>query len=200
MRKLLLFFLLISVTVGIVYAQAPDGFSYQAVVRNDQGNAIQNQQVSLRISILQGTATGSVIYSEEHSPTTGQLGKVSLKIGKGTRITGSFADIDWSNGPYFLKIELDETGGSNYKNMGTSQLLSVPYALQAKKAGNTFSGSFNDLTDAPTFQGWDKDTTDDFSGVYDSLRNRPDLGKYVDTTSAFTGVYDSLRQKQQIPG
>jgi len=133
----------------LVNAQTPGSFSYQAVVRNDQGQPVANQQVSVRISLLRGTATGQVIYSEEHSPTTNSMGKVSLKIGRGTEITGTFSSIDWSNGPYFMKMELDEKGGSNYKNMGTSQLLSVPYALQAKKAENTFSGNYHDLQNVP---------------------------------------------------
>jgi|GEM_PF-2625708 len=195
MKQLLLALLFILVSGGLNYAQTPESFSYQAVVRNDQGNIIKTQEVSMRISLLRGTATGSVVYSEEHAPTTSEVGKVSLKIGKGTTITGSFTNIDWSNGPYFVKIELDETGGSNYKNMGTSQLLSVPYALQAKKAENAFSGDYNDLNNAPSFRGWDKDSTDEFSGVYDSLKNKPDLEKFVDSSSAFTGVYDSLKHK-----
>ena len=182
----------------ILNAQTPEAFSYQAVVRNDQGQPITNQQVNIRISLLRGTATGEVIYSEEHSPTTTGIGKVALKIGKGTAITGDFSGIDWSNGPYFVKTELDETGGSNFKNMGTSQLLSVPYALQAKKAENTFSGNYNDLQNTPDIHSlvdtstttlWDKDSTDDFSGNYNSLTNKPDLS---DTSRYLTSEMDPV--------
>jgi len=192
---LLFSFILLS---SVSTAQAPGSFSYQAVVRNDQSQAVTNQQVSMRISLLRGTATGQVIYSEEHSPSTTSTGKVSLKIGKGTTITGDFSGIDWSNGPYFVKVELDETGGSNYKNMGTSQLLSVPYALQAKKAENIFSGQYSDLKNAPDSESlvdttmttlWDKDYTDDFSGNYDSLMNKPDLS---DTSAYLTHETDPV--------
>jgi hypothetical protein len=214
MKKFLLLIGFMIFNSGLLLAQAPDAFNYQAVARDDNGETLSNQEISVRISLLKGTATGSVVYSEDHNVTTDNQGLFSLKIGKGTSVTGSLPGIDWSSGPFFVKVEMDETGGSNYQNMGTSQLLSVPYALYAGKAENSFSGKYDSLTNKPDLKkyleasmtkGWDKDTTNDFSGVYDSLIHKPDLGKFVDTASVagwdmdstddFKGVYDSLQNK-----
>src|SRR3989339_1807573 len=135
MKKLIPIFIsmILSVALSVVnsYAQSPHSFRYQAVVRNASGTVLQTQNVSLRISLLQGNATGTVAYSEEHAITTNSFGLVNLEIGNGTNQTGSFTTVDWANGPYYIKIELDATGGSIFTEMGTTQLLSVPYALYA---------------------------------------------------------------------
>ena len=124
----------------MVSAQAPEKMSYQAVVRNATGQLIQNQNVGIKASVLQNSATGAVVYSETLSGTTNANGLVSLAIGSGTILSGTFASIDWSTGNYYLKTETDPTGGTNYTIAGTSQLLSVPYAMYAKTSG---SGSGN---------------------------------------------------------
>jgi hypothetical protein len=116
------------------HAQAPEAFKYQTVVRNSVNEIIPNQQVALRISILQTSATGSSVYTETHSASTSALGIVNLEIGKGNPVSGSFQSISWGTDQYFVKIELDPAGGTSYQDMGTSQLLSVPYALHAKTA------------------------------------------------------------------
>lgn len=131
MKNLLIAFLSILCTIGL-YAQSPEMFKYQAVARNSSGQILSYQNVSLRISILQGTATGLAVYVETHSGITNNFGLINLDIGGGTQVSGSFPNIDWSAGPYWAKVELDNTGGTNYSLYGTSQLLSVPYALHAK--------------------------------------------------------------------
>ncbi|MEY2948871.1 MAG: hypothetical protein RLZZ248_72, partial [Bacteroidota bacterium] len=93
-----------------------------------------------QMSILQGSVSGSSVYTETHSPTTNSSGLISIEIGGGTTITGAFSSIDWSNGPYYLKREVDPAGGTNYLISGTSQLMSVPYALHAKTAETVTSG------------------------------------------------------------
>jgi hypothetical protein len=118
---------------AIMYAQAPDMFNYQATLRNIAGQLLTSQEVTLRISILQGGATGSSIYSETHSVTTTSQGIINLQIGKGTS-ADDFDAINWSNGPYFVKVELDPDGGTNYSTLGVNELSSVPYALSAKSA------------------------------------------------------------------
>ena len=131
-------------------AQSPEGFKYQAVIR-DAGNAIiTNQVVGMRFSIQQGTIGGPSVYIETFSPTTNAFGLVNLDIGSGTIVSGTFAAIDWANGPYFIETAVDAAGGSTYAVMGTSQLLSVPYALHAKTADNVINDLVNDADSDPS--------------------------------------------------
>lgn len=108
-----------------IYAQAPEFMSYQAIVRDANDALIQNGNVGLRISILQGSETGSAVYTETHVATTNDNGLVTLDIGSGNT-SDDFSSIDWSSGSYFIKSETDPNGGTNYTIEGTSQLLSVP--------------------------------------------------------------------------
>jgi hypothetical protein len=133
-----------------VFAQSPEKMSYQAVIRDANNNLVTNQSIGMQISILQGSESGTVVFSERHFLATNANGLVSIVIGNGSMVSGSFPTIDWANGPYFIKTETDLKGGANYTITGTNQLLSVPYALHAKTAGNGFSGSYNDLTNKPT--------------------------------------------------
>jgi len=127
-------------TVVFAQTQVPQKMSYQAIVRNGSGQLVSGQAVGMQISILQGTANGTTVYVETQNPTTNVNGLVSLEIGAGTIESGNFASIDWANGPYFIKTETDVTGGTNYTISGTSQLLSVPYALHAKTAETIVGG------------------------------------------------------------
>ncbi|KPL09596.1 MAG: hypothetical protein AMS26_22670, partial [Bacteroides sp. SM23_62] len=117
-------------------AQVPDKLSYQAVVRNESGKLVQSSPVGVRISILQSSHEGTVVYSETHDASTNTNGLVTIEIGGGQSISGDFSTLDWSAGPYFIKTETDPAGGTNYTITGTSQLLSVPYALHAKTVGS----------------------------------------------------------------
>ena len=112
-----------------IFAQAPQKMSYQAVIRNTSGVLVTSTSVGMKISILQGTASGNVAYSETQTASTNANGLVSLEIGSGTVVSGTFAGINWATGPYFIKTETDPAGGTNYSITGTSQLMSVPYAL-----------------------------------------------------------------------
>jgi hypothetical protein len=123
------------------FAQAPEKMSYQAVVRDNSDALVANQVVGMQISILQGSASGTVVYAETQIPTTNINGLVSIEFGSGTVISGMFNTINWSNGPYFIKTETDPTGGTSYTITGTSQLMSVPYALHANTADSLTSGS-----------------------------------------------------------
>ena len=123
-----------------VFAQAPNKMSYQAVIRNISNALVTNSTVGMRISILQTSTSGTAVYVETQTPTTNANGLATLEIGAGTVVSGTFATIDWANGPYFVKTETDPTGGTNYTISGTSQLLSVPYALYAKSAGTVSGG------------------------------------------------------------
>ena len=140
MKKILsLFWILTGFFMGL--SQAPEKMSYQAVMRNGSGQLLANQGIAIRVSILQGSPAGAAVYSERLTGNTNANGLVSLEIGTGTILTGTFATIDWSSASYYLKTETDPAGGTNYTIVGTSQLLSVPYALYAKSAGVS-GGSF----------------------------------------------------------
>jgi len=114
--------------------QSPEKMSYQAIIRDASQNLIKNQAVGMQLSILQGSATGNIVYVETQAPTTNANGLISIEIGNGTLVSGNFNGIDWANGPYFIKTETDPNGGNAYSITGTSELLSVPYALFAKTA------------------------------------------------------------------
>ena len=134
-------------------AQAPEKMSYQAVIRNASNVLITNQAIGMRVTVLQGSTTGTEIYKElfNPNPQTNINGLVTVEIGSGTPITGTFAGINWANGPFFIKTETDPAGGTSYSVIGTSQLLSSPYALYAKSSGNSgWSLSGNAGTNATT--------------------------------------------------
>ena len=123
-----------SIVIGLfltvsVFAQAPQKMSYQAVIRKSNNALVQSLPVGMKISILKGSATGTPVYVETQTATTNANGLVSLEIGTGTAITGTFAAINWANGPYFIKTETDPNGGTAYTIAGTNELMSVPYAL-----------------------------------------------------------------------
>jgi hypothetical protein len=123
-----------------VWAQAPEKMSYQAVVRDATNALVTSQAVGMQLSILQGSVTGTSVYVETQTPTTNINGLASIEIGSGTVVSGTFNTIDWSNGPYFIKTETDPTGGTTYTITGTSQLMSVPYALHANTADSIVGG------------------------------------------------------------
>ncbi|MFN5306440.1 MAG: hypothetical protein ACK5CV_04685 [Bacteroidota bacterium] len=126
--------------MGIVFASSPQKITYQAVIRSASNQLISNQSVGIRISILQGTASGPVVYSETQQTNSNANGLISIEIGGGNVISGSFAGINWSTGIYFIKTETDPNGGTNYSINSTTQLLSVPYALYAENSGSSSPG------------------------------------------------------------
>ena len=122
----------------LTWAQSPEQFNYQAVIRNSGGNILANQGVGIKFNIRQATAAGNIVFSETFATTTNEYGMVNLQIGSGTAVTGTIAGINWGSGPYYLEFMVDSAGGSNYSAIGTSQLLSVPYALYAKNSGGNY--------------------------------------------------------------
>ena len=137
-----IFTLLSAVLLSVsLWAQAPQQFSYQAVIRNSSNALVSSTAIGMKISLLQGSTTGNAVYVETHTPTTNSNGLVSISIGGGTVVSGTFASVDWANGPYFVKTETDAAGGTSYSLTTTSQLLSVPFALHAKTAESIVGGS-----------------------------------------------------------
>ena len=182
MKKLFVVLMAVVLTAS-VFAQAPQKLSYQAVIRNSTNQLVDNTQIGMKVSILLGSANGSPVYTETLTPTTNANGLVSVEIGGGS----GFDLINWAAGPFFLKTETDPTGGANYSIVGTSQLLSTPYALYAAKAGNGFSGSYLDLTNTPVL------STVATSGSYTDLASKPML-----STVATSGSFADLLNKPTI--
>ena len=143
-----------SIIVGIlltasVLAQVPQKMSYQAIVRNSSNALIISTPIGIKISVIQGSVNGAIMYSETQFQNTNINGLVSLEIGTGTPVIGTFSNINWANGPYFIKSEIDPNGSTNYSVQGTTELISVPYALYSGNAqvsgfthyiGETFNG------------------------------------------------------------
>jgi uncharacterized protein (TIGR02145 family) len=129
MKKI--FYFLFCLTSAAVSAQAPQGIPYQAIARNASGVAIANTAVKVRFSIRDSIATGAIKYQETHNPTTSALGLFSVNVGMGTVISGTFSGINWGKNAKFLQVELNTTGGTTYTDLGTTQMMSVPYALHS---------------------------------------------------------------------
>ena len=127
-QKLILLFFLAFVCKGLM-AQVPQGIPYQSVIRNSSGTLVANQTVKMRFSIHDSIAAGTVVYQETFSTTTSSLGLANVNIGMGTAVVGTFSGINWGNNSKFIQVEMDPTGGTNYTDMGTTQMMSVPYAL-----------------------------------------------------------------------
>ena len=137
----IIFLILCCIPSEILFAQVPQAIPYQAVARNSIGNTINNQSVSLRFSIHDVSAGGVVVYKETQTTTTNSLGLFSVNIGLGTPVSGIFSAINWGVNIKFLQVELDTLGGANYVDMGTQQMLSVPYALMSGKSADLPSGN-----------------------------------------------------------
>lgn len=143
MKKYFTFLMMVILTVT-VFAQAPQKMSYQAVIRNSSGQLTVSHSVGMKISILQGSATGTAVYVETQTPTTNSNGLATIEIGGGTVVSGTFEGIDWSAGTFFIKTETDPSGGTNFSITGSSQILSVPYAIHSKTAENAATKSYVD--------------------------------------------------------
>jgi uncharacterized protein (TIGR02145 family) len=183
MKKLLILLTLTITTV--LQAQAPQGFNYQATVRNNSGDLILNTNVYFKFNVIQGSETAVPIFTETHYVPTDDLGQVNLVIGQGTANTGAFSALDWSLGSYYLGIELDT--GNGYVAMGTTQLLSVPYALYAANSGNS----------TPTTPNLETVLAENNSANNQQIK---DLQDPTDTQDAVTKSYiDALMANLQTP-
>ena len=145
LRKIRLLTITLLLSSQFAFAQVPQLFNYQGVARDASGNIMASQNISLRISVLSGGATGASVYQESHSAVTNQFGLFTLEIGGGTILSGTFSGVAWTSGNQWLKIEMDANGGSNYIDMGSTQLLSVPFAMVAGQVGGNMN--LDDLGD-----------------------------------------------------
>ena len=149
MKRIILSLVAIVTLSLSTFGQAPEGFKYQAVVRDAGGLILNNQAVGLRLTVQQGSIGGTAVYTETFATTTNAYGLVNLEIGTGTT-ADDFTMIDWSNGPYFMESAVDFLGGMTWVVMGTSQLMSVPYALHSKTAENVTNDSVDDADNDPS--------------------------------------------------
>ena len=158
-----------------LWAGVPQGFSFQAVVRNAQGELVQNSSnVSVKVSILKDAADdNSVVYAETATAETNANGLMSLQIGNGTAISGSFDKIDWAQGTFFVKTEIDIEGGENYSISSVQQLLSVPFAMYAGNVPTKVSELENDAKFVST------DTLKAYAANINILKNTIMLANYV---------------------
>ena len=185
MKTIIIILIAVLITAGIT-AQVPQKMSYQAIIRDSKDALITNQQIGFRISILQGAVNGAEVYMEifNPNPVTNSNGLITVEIGSGNPTLGTFSSIDWSNGPYFIKTEIDPTGNSDYTIVTISQLLSVPYALHAKTAevliGDSVTRSYIDALEAR------------IEAVEKHLNISPDS---VFTDSVFTDARDGTKYK-----
>lgn len=135
MKRIIIILCLISFVKG--YAQAPHLINYQAIARDGSGNIITSGSIGLKFEILQGSTTGTVAYGETNTASPSAAGIFNVAIGGGTPFSGTLGGVNWATGPYFIRVSIDPTGGTSYTAVGTTQLMSVPYALYAEKAGNS---------------------------------------------------------------
>ncbi|MBO4481709.1 MAG: fibrobacter succinogenes major paralogous domain-containing protein [Bacteroidales bacterium] len=202
MKKLINLFVLLFF-VATVFAQAPQKFSYQGVIRDAAGNLVRNAPVGVRVSLLKNSTEGVAVYCETHRQTTNANGLLTLTIGDGTVVGGDMATIDWADGPYFLKTETDITGGSNYTLIGAQQLLSVPYALYAGSTTNAFSGDYNDLSNKPEIPQVPTEVsafTNDAGYISNKECDNLSYCQLVSQLTKLQNTVDSLKEKVQEGG
>lgn len=201
---------------GILISQVPDKFSYQAVIRDASSEIVKNQEIGMKLSILKGSITGEVTYSEIQNPTTNINGLISIQIGEGES-SDNFSAIDWSLGIFFIKVEIDPTGGTSYTIESISQLLSVPYALYAKEADQIknppvetdpkFENSASSTISNDDIANWNaklsEETDGDTSNELQILSISNDTiflssGGYVKLPQVFSGNYNDLTNKPDL--
>lgn len=199
MKRIILLLLIVTlISLNRVDAQAPEKINYQGVARSSAGQPIANQPISIRLSILNESVSGTIVYSETHKITTNSLGLYAVQIGTGTVESGTMDAIIWANGEKYLKVEIDPEGGTSYVEMGTTQLISVPYALRAEDAGLVTlysSGTSNPnkmvVSHSPAFPYWGilyNDPLDQISFI----RSQTTAAMTVDLTYSKVGIKTEL--------
>lgn len=170
------------------YSQAPQKINFQSVLRNSAGEVLSNKSVSIRIGILSGNTTGTNVYSETHSKTTDASGLMSIQIGNGTVVSGLFSSIEWGSTAYFINLEADFNGGTNFILLGTQELMSVPYALYASKTDTSVLNLVNRFNS--------KVNISDTSNMLSNYRTG--LNAKINTTDTSTMLSNYLRKADDV--
>lgn len=170
----------------------PQAISYQAVARDAQGKVVSEKSIGVKVEILRGSENGNVVFSETHKPTSSRTGTVNLLIGQGVNDNGSFASIDWGADTYFLQLSMDLAGGDNYQKVSTTQMLPVPYALYAAKAGeveNEGNSGSSEKVSKFTLISVRDDMDDDLYSILAGSLNRDEYSSYGDIDMKFRILY-----------
>jgi uncharacterized protein (TIGR02145 family) len=198
-KSMLLLVALFIFTSVTLMAQSPQKINFQSIVRNTSGVIFSNKTLSFKISILSDSIIGTQVYSETHSSTTDAIGLVSLQIGSGTALSGSFATINWGNASHFIKLEADFNGGNTYVTLGTQELMSVPYAMYASKTDTNSLNLTNRFADKaplanPTFTGTVSGIDKTMVGL-ENVNNTSDASKPVSaaTQTALAAIYSAAQ-------
>ena len=166
---------LLACFVMCAIAQSPQAFNYQAIARNINGNSLPNQSIAVRFTLKVASNTGAIVYQERDTATTNQFGLFTTEIGRGAPLSGTFAGVNWASGAMYLDVEFDPSGGNTFTDLGTTQLISVPYALFAQQSGSGPGNAFIHYI-GQLYQGgivvsvW-KDSTGAEHGLITSLTN-----------------------------
>ena len=136
---------------GALAQMTPGNINYQAAIRDANGALIVKTSVNFQFSVISNSSTGNIVFQETQLSTTNSFGLVNLKIGSGTPVIGTISGVDWSDGPYSFKVEMDASGGTNFSLFGVSEISSVPYSLFADKAATVDSVSMSQISDLPVF-------------------------------------------------
>lgn len=170
----------------------PQAISYQAIARDVQGKVVSEKSIGVKVEILRGSENGNVVFSETHKPTSSRTGTVNLLIGQGVNENGSFASIDWGADTYFLQLSMDLAGGDNYQKVSTTQMLPVPYALYAAKAGKVENGGNSGSTEKVskfTLISVRDDINDDLYSILAGSLDRDEYSSYGDIDMKFRILY-----------
>lgn len=214
MKRIILLALLVVAGTMMIWSQVPQAMNYKAVAKDDWGIALPNKTITLRFTILQDSETGSMIYRETHTTTTNKFGLMDVEIGKGTPVIGAFNMIDWSTGAYYIQIEMDPNGGTNFRLEDSAhQLLSVPYALFAESSGSTnfietdpvFTVSPSSGIGITNINNWNAAYAwGNHTGLYKPAAYVPDWSEIIRKPAfapvATSGSYNDLADKPTIDG
>lgn len=207
MKKLVLYILLLFFTQRYTWAQAPTKINYQGIARKPDGTPLADQQIQIRISIGNNSAVNPTAYRELHSIRTDRFGLYNLAIGGGSVVTGSFAGINWASGDKYVGVEIDPTGGTNFQLAGTTQLLSVPFALFAASGNQGPQGPKGDKGD-PGPQGLKGEPASNTSSIlkltFGLDSSYTNFERYVikngfESISINSGSYDPKKGEYTIP-
>ncbi|MBU2930146.1 hypothetical protein [Winogradskyella psychrotolerans] len=171
-----------------ISSYAQQGINYKSLIKDNLGNVLSSQSISVQFQVREATANGTAVYTETHTETTDANGILILNIGTGTT-SDIFTHINWSSNEHWLNVQIDITGGTNYTDMSTTQIMAVPYALNAKTAENIFSGNYNDLSNKPNF-GLARTSSDPYYGwqLVGESYTKGDIGhKALDLSASSVG-------------